>query len=193
MILEAQRIQIAKAMDDQEAKVEGRFQEVDRKFGAEDDKMAKIQAQLADLTKELREAPRSITASTGGWDLPDKYRWTLVYGGWERETRKGTILRELDQVLAQLHVDADLDGMPWTSGARRSNAFSNFQLRRGERVMEQGIACRKSSWPSRTRSPWWVVGGSSRHGRSHQKSAGEGRIAPWSKRSLGRWMNVRWR
>ena len=136
MILEAQRIQIAKAMDDQEAKVEGRFQAVDRKFDAQDDKMAKIETQLADLAKELREAPKSTTASTGGRDLPDKYRWTLVYGGWERDTRKGTTLRQLDQVLSQLQVDAELDGRPWTSGARRSNAFSNFQPRRGEREHE---------------------------------------------------------
>ena len=117
MILEAQRVQIARAMDDQDAKVQGRFREVDRKFQTHEDKMGRIETQLADLAKEIREAPRSTTASTRGGVGPDKYRWTLCMGagrgtpGW----RAGR--QTLDVGGSQVQRLQQLPAAEWREGA----------------------------------------------------------------------------
>ena len=41
-------------------------------------------------------------------------------------------MRDLDKVLEQTGVNHLVDGRPWTSGARRSNAMSNLHVRSGE-------------------------------------------------------------
>ena len=86
MILEAQRVQIAKSMEDQDQKYANRFGEMDRRLGKQDDRFLELEAKINDLTKEVRMAPRSTTASTREGQHDAKYRWTLLYMGVGKET-----------------------------------------------------------------------------------------------------------
>lgn len=65
-------------------------------------------------------------------DDESKRRWTLVFGGWEADTRKSTILTELDQAINKLEIKDLFDDPPFTTGPRRAVALCNFAAREGE-------------------------------------------------------------
>ena len=101
-----------------EAKTEG----VDKRVQVVEEKMTQIQEQLQQVLKS--ERPRA----------PSEHdrRLTLIYGGWDRETRKGVILQQLSEALDQLHLREHIDEAPFCTGPRRSTAMSNFLIRDGE-------------------------------------------------------------
>ena len=65
-------------------------------------------------------------------DDEGRRRWTLVFGGWDRDTRRATILAELDQAMHKLGLRDDLDEAPFTTGPRRAVALANIGRRQGE-------------------------------------------------------------
>ena len=62
---------------------------------------------------------------------PDR-KCTLVFGGWGVDTRKTTLLHQLDQALLGLQLKGEFDSDPFTTGARRSVALCQFKRRPGE-------------------------------------------------------------
>ena len=68
------------------------------------------------------------TASTIYTDqvASDKHRYSLVWGGWERETRRQVVLSELSEVIDRVGARDLMDNLPWTTGPRRSVALANF-------------------------------------------------------------------
>ncbi|CAE7195220.1 unnamed protein product [Symbiodinium sp. CCMP2592] len=79
---------------------------------------------------ELVEQQLKQGVSSGGLD--DKRRHTLVIGGWERDTRRGTILSEVEEALKQLKLMDLTDTKAFTTGPRRSVALLPFELRKNE-------------------------------------------------------------
>ena len=61
---------------------------------------------------------------------PDR-RFTLVFGGWARDTRKQVILQQLGAALDQLGF-RELLNPPFCTGPRRSTALAVFSARGGE-------------------------------------------------------------
>ena len=102
--------------------VEAKTDSVDKRVQAVEEKMSHMQEQLQQALRPDR--PRPIAEH-------DR-RLTLVYGGWERETRKGVILQQLSEAIDQLNLRDFVDQPPFCTGPRRSTAMSNFVIRDGE-------------------------------------------------------------
>ena len=56
----------------------------------------------------------------------------MVIGGWERDTRRATILSEIEEAFAALELGHLTDVKPFTTGPRRSVALLPFNIRAGE-------------------------------------------------------------
>ena len=74
---------------------------------------------------------------------PDR-RFTLVFGGWARDTRKQVILQQLGAALDQLGFRELLDNPPFCTGPRRSTAKkggeSEYATRRRMHSIIMGLA-----------------------------------------------------
>ena len=57
---------------------------------------------------------------------------TLVFGGWPRESRRQTILQDLQKAIRETDTESLMDDDPFTTGARTSIALANFWPRSGE-------------------------------------------------------------
>ena len=62
----------------------------------------------------------------------DKHLYTLVYGGWPRESARKDILSNLDETLRKLELRALTDTAAFTTGPRKSMALQSFKVREGE-------------------------------------------------------------
>ena len=90
--------------------------------------------EILDRLKKLEDARGSASnASTaegdGGWD---RHKTTLVFGGWDRETRKALIIDDAHQALIKNDLARFTDFPVWTTGPRRSMCLLNFKARGGE-------------------------------------------------------------
>ena len=68
----------------------------------------------------------------GGGGEGDRRRHTLVFGGWERDTKKDKLLAELNQAVRGLSLSSKTSEQPFTTGPRKSVALLNFPLLPGE-------------------------------------------------------------
>ena len=102
--------------------IEGKTTEVDKRVQAVEDRMVQMQEQLS-------QALRNDKVSSGGG--VDR-RMTLIFGGWERDSRRTVILQQLDEALSQLGLRDHLDHAPFCTGPRRSTALCTFETRNGE-------------------------------------------------------------
>ena len=95
--------------------------EADRRFEGLQDKLNAIAKE--GLSGRSTEPP----STTGAGEL---------VRGWARDTRRATIIKDAKDAISQVGAADLCDGDPWVSGARRSNAFLNFQAR-GQEVGHQ--------------------------------------------------------
>ena len=79
----------------------------------------------------LKAVEEKLAQGRGLGDDP-RCRWTLVFGGWDRDTRKQIILAELDQAVLRLGIKDSFDEAPYTTGPRRAIALANIAERPGE-------------------------------------------------------------
>ncbi|CAE7811621.1 unnamed protein product, partial [Symbiodinium sp. CCMP2456] len=128
-ILKAQRENLEGMMSLFEAKTDEKLRRVeekaegaDRRAAAIEDKVEQLQGQMADLLRTGK--------GTAGRD--NDRRFTLVFGGWCRDTRKGVILQQLGEALERLQLSGHLDAEPFCTGPRRSTALAVFSHRGGE-------------------------------------------------------------
>ncbi|CAE7494044.1 ANKRD50, partial [Symbiodinium microadriaticum] len=104
------------------SRVEDKATSVDNRVQAMEEKVSSIQDQLAQVLRGGR---------SGGSPNNDR-RMTLLFGGWERDTRRSVILQQLDEALEQLGMKDSLDTVPFCTGPRRSTAMCVFKVRSGE-------------------------------------------------------------
>ncbi|CAE7563884.1 KIN14I [Symbiodinium sp. KB8] len=88
--------------------------------------MSEVQRELQSLQERLSKVEQAGGASSGAG--PDR-KWTLVFGGWQPDTRKGILLHQLESALQGIRVRNYLDTDPFTTGARRSVALCQFRRR----------------------------------------------------------------
>ena len=62
----------------------------------------------------------------------DPRKFTLVFGGWGKQTRRNIILHQLREAVERLGLGAHFDSAPFATGPRRSVALCNFQQRERE-------------------------------------------------------------
>ena len=131
MILDSQRQHLDQVLAQRDATVDDRFSRVETRMSAQEVAIQEVRVMVETMGKAAgsRGSDGSTMVTERG---DDKYRYTLVWGGWARETCRQCILADLRQVLARLLVEHELDAEPWTTGARRSVALCNFGRRANE-------------------------------------------------------------
>ena len=132
-IQEANEAQLKKAMDRMEDKQQEMFHTLHQRIDGTSSKVDMLERTVMALQARLdqmEQSPKSTKASTedGGRDR----RLSLVYGGWEKGTRRPVILQDLNRCLETLKLKHLVDEEGFTTGARRSVALMNFHLRDGE-------------------------------------------------------------
>ena len=105
MIMEAQRQHLDQTLGKRDAEVEARFSRVEDRMAAQEGSIDELRTMLQALAK----APVSRSGD-GSTALPeraggDRYRYTLVWGGWDKDTRRQVILGDLRKALTQLQVE----------------------------------------------------------------------------------------
>ena len=134
-MLAVQTSQLLETQESMVARVVSRFEKiVDDKLEANSGRVDVVEKRLADLEEKLDKALATEggrSAAGGGEDLARRQR-TLVFGGWNRDTRRSELLAELKQALSSLQVTRFMDDDPFTTGVRRSIALAGFKQRQGE-------------------------------------------------------------
>ena len=128
-IMRAQKDNLDGMMALLEQQTNAKIDRVDQKTEAVDKRVQSLEEKVGQMQEQLT---RALTGDRqrGGTE-PDR-RLTLVFGGWERDTRKATILQQLWEALEQLDLKANLDSDPFCTGPRRSTALAIFKVRQDE-------------------------------------------------------------
>ena len=123
-ILAANRAHAQGLLDALEERQGERFMTIERSVGIVQHHVGNLEDRLAAVEAKMQHGlPK---------DQPERRRWTLVFGGWERDTKKSTVLAELQQACSKLMIEKEFDEPPFTTGPRRSVALANFGERAGE-------------------------------------------------------------
>ena len=133
-ITRAQQRNMDEALKKMEDKHHELFNTLHSRLDTTDTRVETLQgvvAGLQDRLAALEKRPLSSVASTSDGAERDRSR-TLVYGGWERGTRRPVILQDLACALRKLGLEAKTDNEAFTTGPRRSVALMHFSLRANE-------------------------------------------------------------
>ena len=131
-----------------EARHGSRIERLESSVTSVDDTVKGLSARLEAVEKKL---PGSSAAG-----LDDKRRHTSVLGGWERATRRGTILSEVEEALRGLELLQFTDTKPFTTGPRRSIALLPFETRPASPSPARRNVCSRSfqvSWTASSKPP----------------------------------------
>ena len=128
-ITEAQRYVISEAVQGLRRDMEIHRQEIRQELQAAtvsiqkvDDRVESLEARVA----KLESRPQ------GQGNLEERHRFTLIYGGWAKNSARAVILKELGRAMDKLELGHLLDTPAFTTGPRRSVALQGFVIRPGE-------------------------------------------------------------
>ncbi|CAE7941965.1 ZDHHC3, partial [Symbiodinium sp. KB8] len=127
-LVETQEAAVAKEVATFERVVEERVGAAEHRVDTVEQRLASLEAKL---DKALGQGGLPVAGADGADDAMRRQR-TLVFGGWERETRRADLLGELQKALETLRVAKLLDEPPFTTGVRRSIALAPFRQRDNE-------------------------------------------------------------
>ena len=128
-ILRAQRDNLDGMMALFEQKTNARIDQIEGKTSAVDQRVQAVEDRVTQMQEQLAQVLRGDRPAAG--PSVDR-RMTLVFGGWERDSRRAVILQQLDEALTQLGLRDHLDHQPFCTGPRRSTALCTFEVRPGE-------------------------------------------------------------
>ena len=128
-IMKAQKENLDGMMALLEERTNTRIEQVDQKTDAVNARVQSLEEKVTQMQGQLAQALRG-DRPRGGPEV-DR-RLTLLFGGWERDTRKPVILQQLSEALDQLDLKGHLDGEPFCTGPRRSTALAVFRVRDNE-------------------------------------------------------------
>ncbi|CAE7715728.1 Pol, partial [Symbiodinium sp. CCMP2592] len=129
-LLHAQKDQLHAALGDLEKRTMHHMQVIEAKVDSQQDQHQKLSQQVQAMAERV-QLLENREGSLPGRGVDRKA--TLIFGGWQQQTRRATILDQLDRALQALGVTEFLDHQPFTTGPRRSVAMANFSLRPAER------------------------------------------------------------
>ena len=125
-------------------------------------KLDNVESREEDFEKRLSKLEQGGSTRAGS-DSSAASRQTLVFGGWGKDSRRQTILQELDAAIGRAQIRTALDEDPFTTGARRQVSLCNFFLRTGEnlgmvkrRVFSVIQACNEGNYKTGARKRIWV-------------------------------------
>ena len=128
-LMEAQRSTISQL----EARQNEKIQALDSKIGRQGTVTDNLCQAVRDLESRLSKVEQSKGAiGPGGVQTDPRYRLTLVFGGWGKQTRRHIILHQLSEAIDKLNLKQYIDSAPFTTGPRRSVALCNFHVKEDE-------------------------------------------------------------
>ncbi|CAE7311616.1 unnamed protein product [Symbiodinium necroappetens] len=128
-ILQAQKENLEGMMALFESRTDDRFKHVEARATSTEERVSLLENKIEKMHDQLANALQGRGVGRGG--EPER-RFTLVFGGWGRDTRRQTILQQLEEALDQLNLKQHLDASPFCTGPRRSTALANFSVREHE-------------------------------------------------------------
>ena len=132
-INEAHRHQMADMMQGLRQDLDDHKEELRQEIKITEGKVDATERKLQELATRVTKLESSD--STGRRDLvgsDERHRFTLVYGGWPRESARKDILKDIDSALGRLDLKGLIDHPAFTTGPRRSLALQTFQVRPNE-------------------------------------------------------------
>ena len=84
---------------------------------------------LARLSKLEQHQGSSSGTSTSEPISLERHRFTLIFGGWSKDTSRQTITTQLHKALQELNLASATDFPGFTTGPRRSVALMQFRIR----------------------------------------------------------------
>ena len=140
-LLEAQKTQLDTAMKDMEGRFDVRVSHVEGQVATLTGQNAALETKVGELEQALQELAGAVKAGAhkpaGGNLDSDRRRATLVIGGWPRDSRRQTILKELGEAFRKLNLQDQVDEAPFCTGPRRSIALMPVNLRTNETEAEK--------------------------------------------------------
>ncbi|CAE7737318.1 unnamed protein product [Symbiodinium sp. CCMP2456] len=177
-ILQANREHTEGLVKSLEERHDARISEVETVTRTLSDSMDSLQGRLTRMEQLMKG---------GGQVLGDERRkQTLVFGGWDRDTRRNVITRELTEAFVKLHITDQVDEEVFTTGPRRSIALLNMPLRLHE--LESGRKARMHRVLLAINGANATTSSGKRLWCSYSKTKQEretGAHCAWVKRSLG--------
>ena len=127
-LLAAQQAQLSKAVQEMEAKVESRVCQVEEQVAALAGQNVALEGKVTQLESALQELASTVQAAGPGGQSAQGVDWgrrksTLVVGGWPRDSRRQTILKELNEAFRTLNLEGEIDQEAFCTGPRRSLAL----------------------------------------------------------------------
>ena len=132
MLLSAQQTstaQLQTAINELDSRHTQRLDAMDAKLTSQGDKVGDMEHQMQLLSDRLSRVEKGQASAAGSG--PDR-RATLVFGGWQAQTRKQTLLHQLSESIKSLGLQGEFDQEPFCTGMRRSVALCNFRKREYE-------------------------------------------------------------
>ena len=90
---------------------------------------------ILDRIQKLETAGGSSMASTGEPAGAERHRFTLIFGGWKKDSPRKLIVEELHAGLQQAQLSHLTDYPGFTTGPRKSLALMQFRVRKHEDMM----------------------------------------------------------
>ena len=132
------------------------------------DELKARDAKLQDLHQEqqrLREdveklLEKGVSKDAGDGERERNRQPAVIFGGWEPDTHRDVIMKELDQALRRADVGSLLDSAPWVPGVRKHYALALFHAR--ARESEEAVRSRMMAMVNQFQQAQWDDG---RNGR----------------------------
>ena len=149
--------------------------------------MSKIQGGMGSIEKRLEALEKGAQAR--GWEprgTEARRRQTLVFGGWDRDTKREKVLRELQEAIEGLGLEQLVSEEAFTTGPRKSVALMNFPLKANEtdedrrnRMHEMVLSVSKANARTSAGKRLWCSYSRTKEQRDVSSHCG------WLKRALG--------
>ena len=128
---ESNQGQLDSAIKRLEDKQKAMFQTLHHRIDQTSAKFHKVESKVDEFEKRLSRLEQGGSTRAGS-DASVSARQTLVFGGWQKESRRQIIIQELGSALDKANIRAALDQDPFTTGARRQVNLCNFFPKTGK-------------------------------------------------------------
>ena len=127
-ILKAQKDNLEGMMSIFEQQTAEKLSHIEAKAEQADQRSQNVEARLEQMQSQLNDLLKTKPATQPEVDR----RYTLVFGGWQRDTRRQVILQQLKEGLERLDLVQYMDSEAFCTGPRRSTALAVFYPREKE-------------------------------------------------------------
>ena len=129
--------ELREAIQGSEAKMSNMVARVQQDLETKMDAHAKDVAAVKDLQDRLLVRVNELEGKANAAPAPAPRKPTILFGGWQTDTRKAVILSDIEGALKQAGADVLVDQQPWVPGARHSIGLSEVRQRQGEAEAER--------------------------------------------------------